>query len=131
MGIREWGIMRKIDKGHLENLLEWSFDEIFQARGDGDVFWVLRHYDIVEVWTFIQEFLIAKHEGHTDPAYCNRTIPARSRYEEWSVSKIKPGISGDSETFTVFSPPEQCLMITTDKMNLPPWAGSEGVIIEL
>lgn len=111
----------KIDRDHLANLLEWSFDEIFAACGDGGANWVVKRYNINDIHLFIRIYLEEKRKASHDRTYKTRMTAAPARYKEWEVSDVEEGSQKVGDTFTVSSPPEQCLLVTTDIKNVPPW----------
>lgn len=84
-------------KTHLTRLLDWLFDEISSAGGDGDAAWILCFYDLVDVRTFIVEWL--KNNAMLD----------------WKCSEIK------DDHFTV-GRHQECLLVTTDTKHVPPWS---------
>lgn len=44
-------------KVHLLKLIDWLFDEIVSAGGDGDAYWYSRYYSVKDLFVLVEEYI--------------------------------------------------------------------------
>lgn len=85
-------------KLHVSKLLDWLFDEIIGAGGDGDAAWVVKHYDLADLRAHIIEWMKV------------------NTMSDWTCEEIK-----ENRYFTVHRH-QEALIVTTNMQDVPSWS---------
>ena len=48
--------MSDSEKKHILNLLDWLHTEVISSCGDGDAFWLSKHYTLYELYPIVVEY---------------------------------------------------------------------------